>query len=81
MTEEEAKTKWCPMVRFYNPNHHDVMENRVLEYVPSGAIDICIGSYCAYWVWETAELGEHSYEVMTKEGRQGHCGLIRENQD
>jgi len=34
----------------------------------------CSASQCAWWAWEEDSKGR---EIMTKDGRQGHCGLIR----
>lgn len=78
MTEDEAKTKWCPETRFHVASG-TVYHNRL----PKTDDDTgsakqnsanCIASDCACWVWEEGPRGE---EVMTKDGRQGHCGLIK----
>lgn len=47
MTEEEAKTKWCPMVRAGN----DAGCNR------KDATDKCIGTDCMMWIEERKSAG------------------------
>ena len=62
MTEEEAKTKWCPFVRgVFGKNQNDsfdlksnTVHNRVL--LDTGDVGIhpainCIGSACMAWRW------------------------------
>ena len=64
MTEEEAKTKWCPFVRgVFGKNQNDsfdlksnTVHNRVL--LDTGDVGIhpamnCIGSACMAWRWAT----------------------------
>lgn len=70
MTEEEARTKWCPMVRFA-ANEEDSAANRwpsldkpVVTMTPDESM--CIASDCMMWVWSDA----------TYEGATGKCGLI-----
>lgn len=60
MTEEEAKTKWCPhaIASHTNPRQHN------------GEVWLhnCIGSACMAWRW--------SDETMTREASDsGFCGL------
>lgn len=75
MTEDEAKTKWCP----FGKTGNDVMcgMNRpAIGKNYQGLLDscMCIASNCACWVWnETAE-------ELIKSGateQTGHCGLIK----
>jgi len=69
MTEEEAKTKWCPMVRFTGAGTATDQEwatNRGGDY---GAQAFkCIGSECMAW---------RGYYVMkdTEKVHHGYCGL------
>ena len=76
MTEEEAKTKWCPMVR------HMVYPN---TFDPSGGnipheYSCCIASDCMMWRWD--EKGGHYITKGTGTSSEktvhvgtGHCGL------
>jgi len=83
MTEEQAKTRWCPQTRNFDPDVSEVgcTCNRYRGRME--ATCLCIASDCAMWVWDK--------EVGTKEKEQngrmveyekitigeGHCGLIR----
>lgn len=42
MTEEEAKTKWCPMVRLTDYEDRSV-------HNPKNPLTHCIGSKCMMW--------------------------------
>jgi len=72
MTEDEAKTKWCPHVRSYDGNiDQPVTMNRDYdgEIFPQNN---CIASDCAMWVLETK-----IKDVPDKDWYgHGHCGLI-----
>lgn len=62
MTEDEAKTKWCPMVRFVIGDHNALWQgkainNRYLEMEPNTCL--CIASQCMMWADD------------------GRCGLIK----
>ena len=60
MTEQEAKTKWCPMMR---------SSTGVFDKHREPANNDCIGSGCMMWRWdEWAEGGR-------VEDKHGHCGL------
>lgn len=63
MTEEEAKTKWCPMKRI-NPPFEGVVRN------DHRLIHTCIGSACMMW---------RIYVPHPKDPNQsmdsGYCGL------
>jgi hypothetical protein len=66
MTEEEAKKKWCPEVRFVIGPDNSVWQgigytNRAQELNRPGTC--CLGSDCMMWVDDG--------------GFTGHCGLIR----
>ena len=75
MTEDEAKTKWCPMVRFIAVSSH---LNGGAQFIHSNRNDIdttkryCIGSDCMMW-----RLSERHYldNVPPKSPIQGYCGL------
>ena len=66
MTEDEAKTKWCPMTRVQN-----------FSMDRSGAINrsnfdagntLCIASKCMMWRWHDPQYAEPGE-------RHGYCGI------
>jgi hypothetical protein len=84
MTEDEAKTKWCPMVRFVpSTEDHRAITNRVDVLVPddSKSIALCIGSACMAWQWGNKKLG---HDLTGEEGKRfhrdnplmGYCGAF-----
>lgn len=83
MTEEEAKTKWCPMSRVSAYPHTggdkiSLFANRDIcflvpgnSYDPATDITKCIASECMLWRWElTREQAENGYHPT-----DGFCGL------
>jgi len=80
MTEDEAKTKWCPMAREYviNATAADVGQSET--NMPYGDIT-CIASECMAWQWiVTPEEAEKRGRVgMTYQPNEktagGYCGL------
>ena len=74
MTEEEAKTKWCPMVRFNYTGNGNTDHNRG-AYVNASPTPInCIASDCMMWVWQIPPNVAVS-DSDTGANREGHCGL------
>lgn len=62
MTEDEAKTKWCPHVRV-----GDKAVNRYFDGFPSHSY--CIGSECMAWRWiKPVYTGD-------AKNKYGFCGL------
>lgn len=57
MTEEEAKTKWCPFVRFTGKLGYDLAPNRSERGEDTTR---CIGSACMAW-------REHRKTVVTRD--------------
>jgi len=76
MTEEEARTKWCPMARVTAGNGH-VSFNRddasMPGYLKQAKSANCIASDCMMWVEDT------STNISTGASRicGGHCGLAK----
>ena len=64
MTRDEAKTKWCPMVRVSFGPTGETLSNR-LEY--ERLVVTCIPDDCACWV-KSQEVGKEN---------EGRCGLTR----
>ena len=90
MTEDEAKTKWCPMVRMEGPTNTDRSQNRWGDGDPIGQ---CIASDCMMWRpeyevyrqdetdrgpteegWYIVERSQFQQIWQRAVGR-GHCGL------
>jgi len=87
MTEDEAKTKWCPFVRMRNPNLNGSSYNR--DHGDSFALGCCLASACMAWRWsmepnpayvEQANVWPDTRQPQQKQpllpGRErGFCGL------
>jgi len=72
MTEDEAKTKWCPFVRFAIPTQSGAVSgyNRTTGNMTDGW-NACIGSKCMAWVtWRNA--------ADESKGVQGECLMMRD---
>lgn len=86
MTEEEAKTKWCPFARVaYLPistAQFPPSFNRTLSL--DGGVDLgsgtkCIGSQCMAWRWilvSTESSLTHQLPLLKHSDTQGYCGLV-----
>jgi len=76
MTEKQAKTKWCPMIRMTNDNR-DTQFSWNAIWVDSGINHEgkCIASACMMWV-ETDYMPQPG-DDFSKPVRSGHCGLAR----
>lgn len=82
MTEEEAKTKWCPMAR-----DRDGAGNRVpygdadadpvpQEYARNEAMVFpCIGSACMAWRWRNGAFPLPNDPPSISGRYEGYCGL------
>ena len=61
MTEDEAKTKWCPYARISSLNEggdDGPSSNRWLGWISDGevgSVACCIASTCMAWRWSEAE--------------------------
>jgi len=73
MTEDEARTRWCPMVRFSETGEDGANRWTVDAKVTAG--NCCIASACMMWRPEKRRIEQ------TPEGRNisvvegGYCGL------
>lgn len=86
MTEEEAKTKWCPHMRISSYTGQAAINTTAEEFRYK-----CIASDCMMWVTKNAVwtidgiqiLPEQLSEALTPEdvgavtSLAGHCGLIK----
>lgn len=67
MTEDEARTKWCPMARTDAPTGGS--HNRDYKDWPVG---MCIASDCMMWWWD------YNYDGSNYNPKRGYCGLSME---
>ena len=71
MTEDEAKTKWCPHVRVMSDEG-----SMVIATVNRGSVlqaqTNCIASDCMMWVWD-----EEQKRTGNSSDISGHCGLVK----
>jgi len=70
LTEAEAKTKWCPQIRYGN----EPGCNR--NWTPEGAemLVCCIASECMMWRWAAYTI-VHGLGAPKEERAEGFCGL------
>jgi len=69
MTEEEAKKKWCPMVRFVATNEPPA--NRWPEHMQGEkTYSKCLAADCMMWVWSDATYVENNFK------KSGRCGMV-----
>lgn len=66
MTEDEAKTKWCPFVRF--AGDEGIVSNRPV--VTENDITLCIGSACMAWRIVKFQMGANREPES-----HGYCGI------
>jgi len=81
MTEDEAKTKWCPFVRIESYERTNSY-NRHSDGDASTNVLKCIGSACMAWRWDTSTWSLQSDDkglLMRRsadmEEPYGFCGL------
>lgn len=84
MTEEEAKTRWCPFIRFTDEtdgtygvsNRGDVCDRSHNQEARD--LSRCISSACMAWRWQRdahyANAGAHLTHYSTSK-TEGFCGL------
>ena len=72
MTEEAAKQRWCPLVRFKSAETGSGPAfNR--QRVSSDMDDVnCIGSRCMAWIWEN----RRPSNATSGEQFKGYCGAF-----
>ena len=81
MTEEEAKTKWCPFARVIvhrSDNEGDgrdcsLVANRGYSVIKS-QLSFCIGAHCMAWRW-FSEHDSVTAGLGGGDGKHGYCGL------
>ncbi len=79
MTEQEAKTKWCPFARVGSEQSGLGSLNREAKYNDAVAHARCIGSACMAWRWteRRTPAGQNpaggSFNAYGED--RGYCGL------
>lgn len=73
MTEQEARTKWCPMTRVLSTNwKHGCGFNRITDDTAKiqgpATGSFCLASDCMMWRWKEKS-------SPNDPNRRGHCGL------
>ena len=78
MTEEEAKTKWCPHVRFSACDDSD-SSNRDQVSTNTDVVGLwnnCIASDCMMWSWDNEFIqDEDDVTTVIDSAKHGRCGL------
>jgi hypothetical protein len=72
VTENEAKTKWCPFARSYDAMTDEGLAsgvNRAGVDKPDGWC-MCLGSRCMAWHWSENPVYDKKIEYV------GYCGLV-----
>lgn len=78
MTEEKAKTKWCPQMRLVDTRQKNASFNAITDgkYGDEITYGCCIASDCMLWVWDYAP-----HDLAVEDPRalefKGRCGLAR----
>ncbi len=73
MTEDEAKKKWCPMVRT------GLVAGMAVNHHIGGDVDDCnrcIGSGCMMWRWDNYRTGWHKSGAIVADGFCGLAGTV-----
>lgn len=77
MTEDEAKTKWCPMARVGSSSSGNGALNKDWARGPVAA-SMCIASECMMWRWHLRSLPRdypHQPPMVETSKTEGYCGL------
>lgn len=88
MTEEEAKTKWCPFIRIVRAGEFEFATNRMSKASEDGGNCLCIASACMAWrahtkswnattgAWlERGRVYLTSDVIEQRPTNEGRCGL------
>lgn len=74
LTEENAKTKWCPMVRVFKNECEKTYTTN--EDFNNGFEKTCIASDCMMWRWNKVYAGlSHGGKQTNYSNDGGYCGL------
>lgn len=73
MTEDDAKTKWCPFARDSNTAGNRIRYGADADDAPAAAEFPCIASACMAWRWRTTPAQAAAGSRLSVE--DGYCGL------
>jgi hypothetical protein len=85
MTEDEAKTKWCPLVRVGGPMQSEAEGTSANRWAgqsisaPQACDYLCIASECMAWRWNgdsPAFAGAGPEDSLDYSSRKGFCGAF-----
>lgn len=69
MTEEQAKTRWCPMIRYTMDDQGNFFATRPIT---STGFEVCITSDCMMWRMGTYKGDDN---ITYRDHSIGYCGL------
>ncbi|WP_454021255.1 hypothetical protein [Azospirillum sp. Marseille-Q6669] len=78
MTEEEARTKWCPHARASDQADPPSSVNRVRTNKPDGDC-LCVASGCMAWRWSEEDCtppGSNGIGEPVEAHAVGYCGAF-----
>jgi len=77
MTEEEARQKWCPMVRMAAQIHGSMGTLNQFSEPGSNEVKIskCLGSACMMWRWIPLRKATKFGLIRGGDSEHGYCGL------
>lgn len=79
MTEEQAKTKWCPMVRAgtHGANYYVAGNWRggTIAEIDAREYTRCQGSACMMWRWTRPPEGVRVRDEIHQSSGAGYCGM------
>ena len=78
MTEEDAKTRWCPYGRIWSDSGAAYNRTGQAHNFDAPSVNsLCLGSACMAWQWTEPPLHDEKlkkYQTM-QGGPKGYCGL------
>ena len=74
MTETEAKTKWCPMVRHVTYSGESEGGFNRATHIDAGVNLNCVGSACM--MWRVSPFDKQYVDGVMVTVQCGYCGLV-----
>lgn len=75
MTEDEAKSKWCPFARGLIRSGTNMVAGNRIDNIETDPKATCIGADCMAWRWTDYEWTGNPSMPERAGGVNGHCGL------